>query len=132
MHLIRAVSATAAAALVFVGTVPGAGAATAERSCSVHGFVGTIRLVQARAGAPITFYYKIGKGTNPGGNKANVNLTFDTEPSTHWYIPDAMIQDDAFHRLATFGPQAVPVGVSFVFDLAHAPDPSCGVWVSTI
>jgi len=118
-------------ALVVSGGSDPAMGAVLDKSCSASGFTGTFR-ISSSATHQLSYYYKITKGSNPGGNHANINLTFSTEPVLTYQSPDSMLQDGVFHYLNTGGLATNPVGVQFIFDLSGASDPRCTMWVSGV
>ena len=111
---------------------------TLVSGCNAGGFSGKIRInyerVGARRGLEIReirvreVLYRIEKGNNQGGNKANVGFNDKgTLPVVGFSTGDRGIQDGRWHRLGgnynTSGSNGT--GFKFVFDKSLAPDPSC-------
>lgn len=131
----RFVIGTAAMAVACSGialTPATADAVTREYSCSKGGFTGTIRLdynqgLNGRIGSIIEVSYKINKGSNRGGNKANVSYSDGGNlPITKFYTGDAGIQDNQWHYLGgSYSRGGGYISANFVFDKSFASDPSC-------
>jgi len=124
----RVVLACIAAIALIVSSIvfaASADAAVQNKSCSAGGFTGWITLSSSN------IQYRIYKGSNRGGNSANVNMSdFNANPPSHWNSPDNLIQDNAYHILR--GPIGGYDGINdvsfgIIFDKSGAPDPSCGV-----
>ncbi|MEY2441738.1 MAG: hypothetical protein QOJ46_1164 [bacterium] len=93
-------------------------------SCSAHGFTGTFHYVLNSTG--FHWSYRINKGSNAGGNHANVNISdYGTTPMTWWKSPDSMVQDNVFHGYPAHTRGSGNFDVTFIFDLTGAGDPSC-------
>jgi len=93
-------------------------------SCSSSGFTGTFRYVLNSTG--YHWYYRINKGSNAGGNNANVNISdYGTTPMTYWLSPDSMIQDNSFHSYPKHTRGSGDFDVTFIFDRTGAADPRC-------
>ncbi|MDM9583712.1 hypothetical protein [Nostoc sp. GT001] len=81
-------------------TPANANAVIRDYSCSKGGFTGTIEIdynqgLGGRIGSIIRINYKINKGKNRGGNKANVGYSDGgTLPIKKFYTGDAGIQDN--------------------------------------
>lgn len=112
-------------------------AVTREYSCSKGGFTGTIRLdynqgLNGRIGSIIEVSYKINKGKNSGGNKANVGYSDGGNlPITKFYT-GAGIQDNKWHYLGgSYTRGGGAISANFVFDKSFASDPSCKVNISS-
>ncbi|WP_143448225.1 hypothetical protein [Kineosporia sp. A_224] len=106
--------------------IPQANAVVKDFSCVKDGFTGYIRLSDTRTNVVVS--YKINKGTNSGGNLANV-LTFDngTAPRTE-LVNNAARQDNVWHAMNANSPYRRGSGgfdASFTFDKSGARDPSC-------
>lgn len=121
------------AALSSLGMLPAiigqAAATTNIRSnftCSISGFTGNFRVQDDSVHGSGSTYYRIYKGSNTGGNNANVNLIDEgisnggTFPS---YSLATAIQDSHWHF---YGAHASGAGkVQFIFDKSGASDPRC-------
>src|SRR4051812_9941209 len=118
------------------------GVQTAEASaqiwqCSVGGFTGYAQAYyfnNANGTKTVTdILYRINKGTNAGGNHANVHWSDGgTIPTTQFDSGDAGIQDNNWHFLWSSGCGCTgynrgggSAGMNFIFDKSNAPDPSC-------
>jgi hypothetical protein len=112
-----------------------ASASVMERDfgCEAGGFTGTIRInfnvsSSGRVDRIRSVAYKINKGNNSGGNKANITFSDGgTLPSKNFNSGDKGIQDNEWHYLNigegyTRGNGGV--SVRFVFD-KRGSDPSC-------
>jgi hypothetical protein len=105
--------------------------------CEKGGFTGTIQVgVNVSSSGQInrmySVAYKINKGGNSGGNKANVGFTDNgTNPSKSFSTGDNGIQDNEWNYFR-IGKGYSRAGASyvtarFVFDKSRASDPSCTV-----
>lgn len=101
-------------------------------SCSKGGFTGTIIIDHTPGkflGPVVRINYKIDKGRNRGGNKANVSYgDYGFLPAKTFNTGDAGIQDNKQHYLG--GPYIAggeEIRAGFVFDKSSAPDPSCSI-----
>ena len=156
MHALR-YGATAAAVVALSGgllasapalAVPAAHAATAQEGtaaavtkgmtwqCSKGGFTGYIYVNYTipRSGPQKVNWvqYKIAKGRNHGGNKADVMWTDAGTNPRHVNKTARGIQDGQWHRLGgayTRGSGAY--GFSFIFDKSDAGDPKCSKALGT-
>ncbi|MEH2418064.1 hypothetical protein [Nostoc sp.] len=108
-------------------------------SCSKGGFTGFIEIdynqgLGGSVGSVIRVNYKINKGSNRGGNKANVTYVDNgTLPVKVFKTGDAGIQDNKWRYLAgsySSGGNG-NIYVDFVFDKSSAPDPRCRVNISS-
>lgn len=136
----RFVTGTAAMAVACSGIalIPApAEAVTRNYSCSAGGFTGTIRVdynqgIGRNASSIIEVSYKINKGSNKGGNKANVGYSDGgTLPIKKFYTGDAGIQDNQWHYLGgSYSRGFGSVAARFVFDKSRASDPSCNVKIT--
>jgi hypothetical protein len=127
------IALTAAVALA----VPTAASATLQTtyyksvSCTAGGFTGTIWFVYIKRSTGEPRYigqikYKINKGTNRGGNQANVYWADGATAPTTYFNTDHGIQDNQYHLFG--GDYYRGIGVAsmkFVFDKSRATDPSC-------
>lgn len=125
---LAAVTALVALMIVGVGAQEAGASTLVTKSVAHTASRGPCEWIKPSREGPL-HYYKINKGTNKGGNHANVNLQFNTEPVYHFLSPDSMIQDNAFHYLNTDGWATDSVGLGFIFDLSGASDPRCAMWV---
>jgi hypothetical protein len=111
---------------------------TLVSGCRAGGFSGKIRINYERVGTRKGFairgirvrevLYRIEKGNNQGGNKANVGFTDNgTLPVVRFYTGDRGIQDGRWHRLGGNYNTSGSNGTSFkfVFDKSLASDPRC-------
>lgn len=131
----RFIIGTAAMAIACSGialTPTTANAVISYYSCSKGGFTGTIIIDHTPGkflGPVVRINYKIDKGRNRGGNKANVSYgDYGFLPSTQFNTGDAGIQDNKQHYLG--GPYIAGGGeirAGFVFDKSFASDPSCSI-----
>lgn len=138
----RFVLGTAAMAVACSGialTPATADAVISNYSCSKGGFTGTIVIDHTPTTSPATskkllgpvvrINYKINKGRNSGGNKANVYYTDNGFlPVKRFTTGDAGIQDNNQHYLG--GPYisgGQGIIAKFVFDKSRASDPSCTI-----
>jgi hypothetical protein len=73
--------------------------------------------------------YKINKGSNRGGNHANVNWSdYGVVPTKRLSTGDNGIQDNRFHYLGGYYSRGYgDTGIVFVFDKSLAADPSCSI-----
>ncbi|MBN3889754.1 MULTISPECIES: hypothetical protein [unclassified Nostoc] len=111
-----------------------ADAATREYSCRAGGFTGTIRVdynqgIGRNASSIIEVSYKINKGSNKGGNKANVTYSDGgTLPIKRFNTGDAGIQNNQWNYLGgSYTRGYGSVAARFIFDKSRASDPSCRV-----
>ena len=98
-------------------------AATKTFSCSAGGFTGYIYLSDTRT--PVVSY-KILKGSNTGGNSADIYVSDGGVAPSRLYQVTSGIQDGAWHAMQ--GPYNRGLGgfaFTFVFDKSNWPDPSC-------
>jgi hypothetical protein len=110
---------------------------TLVSGCNAGGFSGKIRINYERVGIRKGFeirqirvrevLYRIEKGNNRGGNKANVAFNDNgTLPVKAFNTGDRGIQDGQWHRLGgNYITSGSNVGFKFVFDKSLALDPSC-------
>ncbi|SDW66347.1 hypothetical protein SAMN05421504_1011189 [Amycolatopsis xylanica] len=132
--LAAGVAATAAA-----GTLAAPMASASEQqtvtytpSCSAGGFTGTLRIiyrepVKGRADYIYSVEYRINKGSQHGGNQADVHWQDGaTAPTTVRYTYSG-IQDGNWHTLTGGGYSRGrgDTGMKFVFDKLGPGDPSC-------
>lgn len=131
-------TAAMAVACSSIALIPAtADAVTRNYSCSAGGFTGTIRVdynqgIGRNASSIIEVSYKINKGSNKGGNKANVGYSDGgTLPIKKFYTGDAGIQDNKWHYLGgSYTRGSGSVAARFVFDKSRASDPSCNVKIT--
>ena len=121
----RAIAAAVASApIALFLSAPPADASTIF-GCSAGGFTGTLDFTNTYSNVDI--YYKINKGTNVGGNHANIYVTDNGEiPPLSLQNNDDGIQDGLYHLY--YGPYQRSGGTvtfKFVFDKSNATDPSC-------
>lgn len=106
---------------------------TRYSSCRSGGFVGTIQVkfIRLPSGGTLInqIHYRINKGRNSGGNKANVSWgDYGTLPPTIFRTGDSGIQDSRYHYLGgRYRRGSGDVGARFTFDKSLAGDPSCAV-----
>jgi hypothetical protein len=131
IRTLRGIFVSAMACAALVGTISPAQAAalTQIKSCSAGGFTGYFEVYQpGGVGTSAYFYYRINKGSQSGGNNANVNVSDGRyNPIVERYSADSMIQDNAYHRM-TWIPSGGGYGgmnAQFIFDLKDNPDPRC-------
>lgn len=122
----RPIAFAVAAAVAATGLVMLAepAAAAPNKSCRAGGFTGTIWMTGS-ARNDTKAYYAIDKGSNDGGNKANINMWDYGHQPTKTFSTGQGIQDGRFHLLG--GPYDRVHGdvrVIFQFDKS-GPDPSC-------
>lgn len=131
---------TAAMAIACSGialTPATANAATSYYSCSKGGFTGTIRLdynqgLNGRIGSIIEVSYKINKGSNRGGNNANVGYSDGGTLPIKKFYTGAGIQDNNWHYLGgSYTRGGGSIQANFVFDKSFASDPSCHKYISS-
>lgn len=127
---------SAAASVLLIGIIPPAAAATTVYpSCSKSGFTGTIRIDYVKSNSRQTrilgVSYRINKGSNNGGNKANVYYNDNgTLPLTKFGTSRG-IQDNQWHYLGgnyNTGP-ANGMSIKFVFDKSLSGDPDCSTYI---
>jgi hypothetical protein len=101
---------------------------------SAGGFTGTIRVdynqgIGKNASSIIEVSYKINKGANKGGNKANVIYSDGgTLPIKTFNTGDAGIQNNQWNYLGgSYSRGFGSVAAKFIFDKSRASDPSCTV-----
>ncbi|RYC10490.1 hypothetical protein [Nocardioides zhouii] len=123
----------AVGSLMVAGVASPAHAATTSRtaSCSIGGFTGYMRVT---FDAPNFFSttvrrveYRINKGTNSGGNNADVSwLDYGVAPTLEATTTTA-IQDNAWHTLreTDYGRGSGGIGTLMIFDKSGASDPRC-------
>lgn len=127
-----ALTGTTALALQAFGVVPAQAAnISVYNHCSAGGFTGSIRVDVTFSGSSRTVTrvsYKIDKGSNSGGNDADVSWVDGGVAPTLVASTARGIQDGQWHvlretdyRRGTGGNNA-----SFVFDKSWASDPRCG------
>jgi len=99
-------------------------------SCSSGGFTGYLKFVSSDAAGihtNVRVYYRINKGTNSGGNHANVFMNDGgIAPTLKVGNADNGVQDNAWHPY--YGPYhrgSGGVTAQFIFDKSNWPDPSC-------
>ncbi|MEH2045465.1 hypothetical protein [Nostoc sp.] len=132
----RFVMGTAAMAIACSGialTPTTANAVISYYSCSKGGFTGTIVIDHTPSGkfiGPVVrINYKIDKGRNRGGNKANIYYD-DKGAFTQITTGDASIQDNNQHELGgPYIPGRQRILATFIFDKSSAPDPSCSITI---
>jgi hypothetical protein len=119
------VVATAVFSSIVLFAIPQSAWATAiNKSCSSHGFTAWITLRNVSPG----WDYRINKGSNSGGNHANVDITNGNAlPPSTWNSPDSLVQDNAYHSLGYLSGETRNYGVLVIFDLANNPDPRCSI-----
>ncbi len=100
---------------------------TRKYSCSQDGFTGTI-LVNYEGRIVYNVRYKIDKGRNKGGNKANVIYNDGGTLPIKEFETDRGIQDNTFHLLGGKYSRGGGGGnAKFIFDKSNGRDPSCTV-----
>jgi hypothetical protein len=114
--------------LLWLGA-PAYASVTTSDSCSAGGFTGTIRVTSSTTGAGTVYRveYKINKGTNSGGNHANVLWNdYATMPGTVAATGDG-VQDNEWHTLreADYARGTGGAAFKFTFDKSLAGDPVC-------
>jgi hypothetical protein len=126
---------SAAASLLFLGIIPASAATSTYPSCSKSGFSGTIRIdyekintAQARI---FEVSYRINKGSNSGGNNANVYYADNGTLPVKKFGTSFGIQDNQWHYLGGVYTTGTLNGISikFVFDKSSASDPSCSTYI---
>ncbi|WP_375512940.1 hypothetical protein [uncultured Nostoc sp.] len=112
-------------------------AVTREYSCSKGGFTGTIRLdynqgLNGRIGSILEVSYKINKGSNRGGNSANVGYSDGgTLPIKRFYTSTG-IQNNQWNYLGgSYSRGGGSISANFIFDKSFASDPSCKINISS-
>lgn len=102
--------------------------------CNAGGFVGTLQVnflqpFPGNANYIYHIYYKIDKGRNSGGNRANVTWSDGgTLPRTIFDTGDSGIQDNRYHYLGgNYRRGSGSTGARFIFDKSGAFDPSCTI-----
>ena len=134
IHIAAIGSATAS--LSFIGIIPPASAATSTYpSCSKGGFSGTIRIdyekISTGRARIFEVSYRINKGSNRGGNNANVYYTDNgTLPVTRFNTSSG-IQDNQWNYLGGVYTTSTSNGIAikFIFDKSNASDPSCSTYI---
>lgn len=131
--LLRAAVPAVLGLTAVAGLAPPAHAAISERydSCSAGGFTGTVRVVISRTAGQndkvVQISYRIDKGSQPGGNSANVGWKdYGVLPPLEAYTASGK-QDNRWHvlREADYYRGSGDAGGRFVFDKSRAADPSC-------
>lgn len=106
----------------------------AESQCSAGGFTGYLQVHYSYSPGSgyvtVRYYsYRINKGTNSGGNEANVDVWDHGIMPSRTYGIDNGIQDNRYRTLwdpVNYNrPSSEYFAFSFVFDKSWAPDPSC-------
>ncbi|MFF4117717.1 hypothetical protein [Streptomyces sp. NPDC001714] len=129
-------ASAAASAVPAVTSAPAQQAVTAAVSkgatwhCSKGGFTGYLYVNYTRqSGRPDKVnwvQYKITKGGNRGGNKADVTWADGGVAPKLVYKTHSARQDGQWHWLGgSYGRGGGDYGFSFVFDKSHASDPRC-------
>jgi hypothetical protein len=124
-----------AASLLFIGIIPASAATSTYPSCSKSGFTGTIRIDYEKIGTGrariFEVSYRINKGSNSGGNKANVYYTDNGTLPVKKFNTSSGIQNNQWNYLggvyttSTFN----GIAIKFVFDKSRASDPSCSTYI---
>lgn len=130
--------AAGVAAMAAAGTLAAPLASASEQqtvtytpSCSKGGFTGTLRIVyreptKGRADYIYSIDYKIDKGSQSGGNKANVYWQDGATAPTTVRSTTAGIQDGGWHSLSgSYARGRGDTGMKFIFDKTLPGDPSC-------
>lgn len=101
-------------------------------SCIVDGFKGTILIdfrgpSSTRAEYIYSIGYQIDKGSNNGGNSANVWVTDNgVLPARESFTGDNGIQDNRVHYISGgYSRGSGSISAGFIFDKSWASDPSC-------
>lgn len=104
----------------------------AHRTCTAGGFQGDLRFPYRMSSGKVHYVgkieYRIYKGSNKGGNSANVSW-YD-EATGGEFSTGSGIQDGQWHTLGGNYYRTHKDGVSFVFvfDKSLADDPQCNGW----
>lgn len=129
----RAALGVVTGAVLVAGLASPAHAATTSRtaSCTASGFTGYMRVTfdaPSFSGTTVRrIEYRINKGTNSGGNSADVSwIDGGVAPSLEATTTSG-IQDNAWHTLreTDYGRGSGGVGTVMVFDRSGATDPRC-------
>jgi prepilin-type processing-associated H-X9-DG protein len=102
-------------------------------SCNAGGFIGTIKVTwipsSSGIGGDVTdISYKIDKGGNSGGNKANIGWVDGGVAPVKRLGTSRGIQDNAYHSIGgSYGTGSGGRGAGFVFDKSLASDPRCTI-----
>lgn len=136
MNISRSVAAVLVALAAATGVAATAGTAQAANGsrivkCSAGGFTGYIFFNYTKRPSSSTIErieYKIEKGSNKGGNEADVSWADGgTLPSTY-FKTNKGIQDGNWHYLGgNYHRGTGGLGAAFVFDKSNANDPSCNI-----
>lgn len=106
----------------------------AERQCSSGGFTGYIRVhysyTPGSGQSTVRYYsYRINKGTNRGGNEADVHVRDNGIMPARSYSTYSGIQDNSYHVLADppnyNRANSEYFSFTFVFDKSLSSDPAC-------
>jgi hypothetical protein len=104
-------------------------------SCSKGGFTGTIAIDYAPdgGGARVSgVSYKIKKGKNSGGNRANVYYSDNGSLPAKKFGTSFGKQDNKAHSIFRGGSYSTSkhsgISIHFVFDKSRARDPSCSIY----
>jgi hypothetical protein len=133
-----AVLATCGALAISLSVAAPANASThyVTRSCSKDGFTGWLWFAYATNSAGHATYigqikYRIYKGSNSGGNEADVDFNDNTTPQNPDFWTNNGVQDNLWHLLGGdyYRPGSGAVGVHFTFDKSWAIDPECGIFI---
>jgi hypothetical protein len=102
-----------------------AGAVIRDFSCSARGFTGTLK-IDYNQYSVTRINYKIDKGRNRGGNKANVYFYESSQPFSGSSITEGA-QDGQWRYLGGPYLRNSPTSsrFTFIFDKSNAFDPSC-------
>lgn len=107
---------------------------TRQYSCNAGGFKGTIQVdflqpYPGRASYIYDILYKIDKGRNSGGNKANVEWGDGGTLPTRVFTTSAGIQNNRFHYLGgNYSRGSGGTSTRFIFD-KRGNDPRCTVQI---
>jgi hypothetical protein len=131
---VRRLSAVAGAILVVASGVavvsPAYADVTQTVSCTDGGFTGSFRVRSSMTQGAGTVYeleYKINKGSQSGGNNANVYWNDGGVQPTLVATTTTGIQDNAWHTLrsANYSRGVGGNSFKFIFDKSNAGDPDC-------
>lgn len=118
-----------ASVLVLAGMAQPAQAATTHtKSCSKGGFTGTIRVTYTVSSRTVhRIEYKINKGSNKGGNNANVYWSDGGLLPALTASTTTGVQDNKWHTLreANYTRGSGGTAARFIFDKSLANDPEC-------
>ena len=123
-----------AASLLFIGIIP-ASAAAVYPSCSKDGFSGTIRIDYTRINTGqariLGVFYRINKGRNSGGNKANVYYTDNGTLPLKKFGTSQGFQDNQWRYLGgNYTTTSLNgMAITFIFDKSLANDPQCSTYI---